>query len=515
MSWCHIYYITSVILYIYSGYVTGSEYYVSADPNGESCPTTHLPCHSLSFYTADSASYFTDDAIFFFLEGIHTLKGLLLINNVSNITLQGLGHIEQGFHETVMQSTSVIKCNNYNRSGIQFTSSSGVVLSSLTIANCGAFYTTSQGHANISLLLADITNVTLEWVSVQNGSGIGLHLYNAFDVLIANSTFANNGANAIIFYGKRLKILSQVNIVKSNFTLSLEYGMALLFFNENNDEVEVIIENNKILHNTAKYGGGVLINLHVGSGSIEFSNCIIYNNTAWKYGGGVYIEVKRDDSIEFNNFTTCNNNALCGGGEEIHLDNGSGSIKFSNCTIYNNTALYGGGGYIYLHKGSGSIEFSNCTLYSNTAWQYGGGVEIEIKGGGNIDFSNCTIYNNTAQYGGGVEIQLENGSGCIEFDYCIIYNNTAQYGGGVYIYLHKRSGSIEYHNCTIYNNIAYYGSGLFIIAFQVTSTSSIQFSHVLFHFNKIPNLRDKHQSAVFIVDSNHVIFDQIEISNHA
>ena len=424
--------------------------------------------------------------IFFFLEGIHTLKGLLLINNVSNITLQGLGHIEQGFHETVMQSTSVIKCNNYNRSGIQFTSSSGVVLSSLTIANCGAFYTTSQGHANISLLLADITNVTLEWVSVQNGSGIGLHLYNAFDVLIANSTFANNGANAIIFYGKRLKILSQVNIVKSNFTLSLEYGMALLFFNENNDEVEMIIENNKILHNTGKYGGGVIINLHAGSGSIEFSNCIIYNNTTWKYGGGVYIEVKRDDSIEFNNFTTCNNNALYGGGEEIHLDNGSGSIKFSNCTIYNNTALYGGGGYIYSHKGSGSIEFSN-----------------------------CTIYNNTAQDGGGVEIQLENGSGCIEFDYCIIYNNTAQYGGGVYIYLHKRSGSIEYHNCTIYNNIAYYGSGLFIIAFQVTSTSSIQFSHVLFHFNKIPNLRDKHQSAVFIVDSNHVIFDQIEISNHA
>ena len=30
MSWYHIYYITSVILYIYSGYVTASEYYVSA-----------------------------------------------------------------------------------------------------------------------------------------------------------------------------------------------------------------------------------------------------------------------------------------------------------------------------------------------------------------------------------------------------------------------------------------------------------------------------------------------------
>ena len=39
MSWCHIYYITSVILYIYSGYVTASEYYVSAAPYKVSSPS--------------------------------------------------------------------------------------------------------------------------------------------------------------------------------------------------------------------------------------------------------------------------------------------------------------------------------------------------------------------------------------------------------------------------------------------------------------------------------------------
>ena len=47
MSWCHIYYITSVLMYIYSGYVTTSEYYVSAASNGESCPHTHLPCFDM------------------------------------------------------------------------------------------------------------------------------------------------------------------------------------------------------------------------------------------------------------------------------------------------------------------------------------------------------------------------------------------------------------------------------------------------------------------------------------
>ena len=89
MSWCHIYHITSVILilYIYSGYVTASEYYDSADPNGELCPRTDLPCHNLSHYTGDYAIYSTDDTIFYFLEGTYTLQGTLEISGVSNITL--------------------------------------------------------------------------------------------------------------------------------------------------------------------------------------------------------------------------------------------------------------------------------------------------------------------------------------------------------------------------------------------------------------------------------------------
>ena len=115
ISWCYVYYITSVILCTFSGYVTASEYYVSAVPNGVPCPTTDLPCHNLSYYVAAYVSYFTDDTIFYFLEGTHTLQGILEINNITNITLQGLGHIEQGFHETVMQSTSVIMCSDNKR----------------------------------------------------------------------------------------------------------------------------------------------------------------------------------------------------------------------------------------------------------------------------------------------------------------------------------------------------------------------------------------------------------------
>ena len=112
-------------------------------------------------------------------------------------------------------------CSDYDRGGIQFTNSTNVVLKSLTIATCGGHFYILQNNRFIvyNILFVDINNITLEWVSVQNGSGIGLFLYNVFNVLITNSTFANNEGlmndlgNAVIFYDdqvKRLILLNQI-----------------------------------------------------------------------------------------------------------------------------------------------------------------------------------------------------------------------------------------------------------------------------------------------------------------
>ena len=328
MSWCHIYYITSVILYIYSGYVTASEYYVSAAPNGEDC-VADLPCHNLSYYIANNASYFTDDAIFYFLEGTHTLQGILNISNVSNITLQGLGHIEQGFHETVMQSTSVIRCSDSNRAaGIQFISRSHVVLKSLTIVNCGLYW---YRYYKVSLYFVNINSVTLEGVSVQNSSGYGFVLLNTYDVLIANSSFTNNGvpetfaSNAFIVNNDRFRTPSRVKIVKSKFTLCLGSGMKLWYVNDN--VPDVIIENSMFSHNNAWHGGGVNIILCKG-GTINISNCTINNNSAWN-GGGMYIDLLQ-----------------------------SVNINISDTNIYNNAAQYDGGGlYVDMFTERTSIKF--------------------------------------------------------------------------------------------------------------------------------------------------------------
>ena len=86
----------------------------------------------------------------------------------------------------------------------------------------------------------------MEWVSVQNSSGYGLCLVDNFDVLIANSSFANNNGGGMLIY-------SYGNIEFNNIT---------------------------IFNNIAKYHGGrVSIRLY-GKDSIEFNNCTIHSNRA-------------------------------------------------------------------------------------------------------------------------------------------------------------------------------------------------------------------------------------------
>ena len=548
ISWCHIYYKTSVILYIFSGCVTANEYYVSSASNGVFCHSTDLPCHNLSYYIANYDSYFTDDVIFYFLEGTHTLQGILEITNISNITLQGLGHIEQGFHETVMQSTSVIMCSDNKRAGgIKITTSKSILMKSLTIENCSFDAYISDKKIVNSLHFVDINYVTMEWVSVQNGSGYGLCLVNNFDVLIANSSFANNGhpesfqGNTYIYYDDQLIKLSRVNIVQSNFSMSLGFALYLM----HDSDVKVIIENSEFSHNI---GGGVLIDSS-GNSNIEFNNCTIYNNNAKYNGGGVSINLYGKDSIEFHHCTIYNNNAKYnGGGVSINLY-GKDSIKFHHCTIYNNNAKYNGGGVsVVLHE-KNNIEFNNCTIYKNNAKHRGGGVSINLYEKDSIEFHHCTIYNNiveekkgTERGGGGVSISSENGS--IKLHNCFIYNNTVHHaggggvlilsygrgnidfynctiyiniawkrGGGVYIHS-ERSDSIQFSNSILYNNTAYLGSGMFVSASQINSKTSFLFTNVSFHFNQISNRNDVYQAAFVLVNIYQVVFDQIEVSNH-
>ena len=164
---------------------------------GEHCPGT--PCYNVTTFgkMADSFSN-SSGLVVHFLEGTHLLDLQEVVNfkNLINAVFEGDGRMEQGFHETVWQSTVVIKCTEHSSTGIAFINSSNITFRNITITNCSgdmpdslnaAFYFASLGYLNVS-------NIVIDHISVQNGSGCGLLIitYGA-DLSIASSSFARNG----------------------------------------------------------------------------------------------------------------------------------------------------------------------------------------------------------------------------------------------------------------------------------------------------------------------------------
>ena len=214
-----------------------------------------------------------------------------------------------------------------------------------------------------------LTSIVLSWKVYSLGDGLVLH--NTNNLIIINSSFANNGGheffvgNAYMIFDDQINRVFSSNISNSNFTLALGYGMYL--WSDNDNKPDVFIENSIFSHNIGYYGGGVDIRL-LGGGSIEFSNCHICNNTA-KFGGGLYIRLDGDASIEFSNCNICSNAAEINAGGVRMLSLVSGYIIYINCFIYDNTAQSEGGGmYISLYGESGSNVFKNCTISNNTAY---------------------------------------------------------------------------------------------------------------------------------------------------
>ncbi len=148
---------------------------------------------------------------------------------------------------------------------------------------------------------------------------------------IINSIFLNNtcsgmeGGAAICALTSNPTI--ENNIISYNSTNSFGGGISLA-----NSDGSLI--NNVIKNNSAYYGGGLYL-MALGSGIIV-DKCLVANNQASNYGGGIY---------GFKNFITnsivVNNSAEVGGGAIFF--NSSNESVISNTTLSQNIAPQGGG----------------------------------------------------------------------------------------------------------------------------------------------------------------------------
>ena len=203
------------LIFLSQSNVSANELYVVTD-DGFNCPVNRS-CETIDYYINNQIRYFVSDTIFYFLEGTHLIQPeqTLLITSVNNFTFLGLGRQTLGFHETVTQSTAILQCESPT-SNIVFMLSTSIIISSLTITNCGRMlpdelYLTWYRHfllnekslvssllyySNITLAVLEVFELNIYQLSIQNGSGYGFATINSHNLTISHSSFSQNGNEA-------------------------------------------------------------------------------------------------------------------------------------------------------------------------------------------------------------------------------------------------------------------------------------------------------------------------------
>ncbi|MCK4564858.1 MAG: hypothetical protein KAU94_09310 [Verrucomicrobia bacterium] len=156
------------------------------------------------------------------------------------------------------------------------------------------------------------------------------------------------------------------------------------------------------------HGGGIAAN---GSETILISKCIVENNEAKEWGGGIIVSAGKGgcvSAIIANCIVRSNRSGGTGGGiHAVMWKDAAGSITIENCLIHNNHIGEGGGGGVGNHarEDHEGIKVVNCTITKNHAPVGGGAIRVDVY--------NSIIVNNSSE-GGTPDI----GEGCRVFNSC-------------------------------------------------------------------------------------------------
>jgi len=182
------------------------------------------------------------------------------------------------------------------------------------------------------------------------------------------------------------------------------------------EDANCVLDGFTIVRGEADSGGGIFC-----SGTKPtIRNCIIYDNIAQRYGGGVFFE-------------------------GLGMDQPGDGPTITKCTIHNNTvrSLGSGGGGIWSDT---SLTITECAIMKNSA-PYSSGIQLSGK---QTKIYKCIIKDNVSKYpqgpfGGGI---VQYGGGCLtELSNCLIVGNKGAGFSCVSGNLH-----VIITNCTISGN---------------------------------------------------------------
>ena len=312
----------------------------------EHCPGT--PCYNITTFGKMTDSFSNSSGLVVqFLEGTHllNLQELMVFTNLTNAVFEGDGRMEQGLHETVWQSTVVIKCTEHSSTGIAFVNSSNITFRYITITNCGAdmtpfcqtglFCNTSLGYFKTG------KSIAINHVSIQNGTGTGLLIEtDGVDLVITDSSFAQDG-------------------------ISGGHNIAILYIDpsycdHHHSKYKMLITNT----NTS-FGGkkGILVHLLQRSYSIDI---VLFSVTAYgNRGSNIVIRTSEHDVPNYNLMIK---NLLSAAAHGHGLMINSSQVRYKQCSTHQNTFF------------NSIIAITNSTFTYNNNNDGNGVVSINLVG---------------------------------------------------------------------------------------------------------------------------------------
>ena len=401
-----------VVLY-YCTTVSTDQYYVVATD----CQPADGECHPLSFYVAHSSSYFTDNTIFYFKEGIHTVIDHINLTGVQNVSFIGSNqyviinstfpygnplYIYNCTNISIVNITIVCEiCDYYNIQIVyshdiaifNVNTSSVKVLHSLDITVYNSYiasfigvfdpsvhcYDTLQFH-NLQVINSTLGFITLD---IQHGTSYVLNITLDNIILGIHSDIVDVSSNS--FYFLTINNISchghiQVVFGDINYKTSCQYPNTSIpidsvvitnsyFFDEFGIQFYSSVSNNQMISiNSCSIHNGLNIANNYYQTLTMVS--ILIANTQLSFGANF---IDKIDNIIFSNvsISNCSQTGLI-------LDNSKLTINGS-LTVSNNSGVNGGGMSLY---GNSVLEIypnSKLIFIGNHATNKGGGIYKESR----------------------------------------------------------------------------------------------------------------------------------------
>ena len=419
------------VLY-YCTTVSTDQYYMVAE-NTTDCQPADGECHPLSFYVAHSSSYFTsDNTIFYFKEGTHTLMDSIIIIGVQNVSFIGLNQhviinstisydsplaIYNCINASLVNITvSCVLCDSHQYFDIYIAYTHGIAIFNVntslmlgifntfgaTIYNSyivyfrGVFDASVHCYEDLPFHNLKLISSTFGYISLTMRHGtsyvLNVTLDNTvlLDKLNYNYLFLNPNSfyfiniNNVSSYGI-MKVWFTDNIVPNYYNTSCQYpniskhiDVVVIINSYFFSSFHIFIFHSRVLNNQmisikycSMYHGFHILNFYLQTFTMQSMLPISIENTQLMNGAHSIMNI---NNIILSNVSISNSSTT-----GLTLENSQLTINGS-LTVSKNKGVNGGGMSLYGNSQLIIYPNSNLTFIGNHAANEGGGISKESRG---------------------------------------------------------------------------------------------------------------------------------------